>query len=137
MIGLVIVTHGGLAAEFISARQYLRALRLRLLVQQELGQLLRDVDVLLVPTTSVLPARSDGTSPPESLMLYAQNTRLFSMPGLPAVSVPAGFSTEGLPIGLQIVGRPFDEATILRMAHAYEQATPWHSKTPPLATALN
>lgn len=121
------------AAEFISARQYLRALRVRLLVQQELDQLLRDVDVLLVPTTSVLPARSDGTSSPETLMLYAHNTRLFSMPGLPAVSVPAGLSREGLPIGLQIVGRPFDEATIMRVGHAYEQATPWHTMMPPLA----
>lgn len=119
-------------AEFISARQYLRALRIRALVQQELGRLLREVDVLLTPTTSALPTRSDGQTTPESLTLFARNTRPFSMPGLPALSVPAGFSVDGLPIGLQIIGRPFDEATILRVGHAYELATPWHTVKPPL-----
>ena len=119
-------------AEFISARQYLRALRIRPLVQRELGELLREVDVLLTPTTAALPTRSDGRTTPESLVLFARNTRLFSVPGLPAVSVPAGFSAEGLPIGLQIVGRPFDEATILRVGHAYELATSWHAMNPPL-----
>ena len=119
--------------EFISARQYLRALRIRPLVQQELGKLLREVDVLLTPTTSALPTRSDGETTAESLVLFARNTRPFSVPGVPAVAVPAGMSSEGLPIGLQIIGRPFDEATILRVAHAYELATQWHTMRPPLA----
>jgi aspartyl-tRNA(Asn)/glutamyl-tRNA(Gln) amidotransferase subunit A len=117
-------------AEFVSARQYLRALRIRALAQQELEGLLRDVDVLLTPTTSALPTRSDGTTSAESLVLFARNMRPFSLPGLPAISVPAGFSAEGLPIGMQIVGQPFDEPTILRLAHAYEQATNWHTMKP-------
>jgi aspartyl-tRNA(Asn)/glutamyl-tRNA(Gln) amidotransferase subunit A len=50
---------------------------------------------------------------------------------LPALSLPCGFSNDGLPIGLQIVGRPFDEATVLRVGHAYEQATEWHRRRPP------
>jgi aspartyl-tRNA(Asn)/glutamyl-tRNA(Gln) amidotransferase subunit A len=54
------------------------------------------------------------------------------MAGLPAVSVPCGFSTGGLPIGLQLVGRAFDEARLLAAAHAYERATPWHARRPEL-----
>ena len=119
-------------AEFISARQYLRALRIRAVAQKEIEGILRDVDVLVTPTTSAMPTRSDGTTSAESLVLFARNTRPFSMPGLPAVSVPAGFSTEGLPLGLQIIGRPFDEPTILRAARAYEAATTWHTKVPPI-----
>ena len=119
-------------AEFISARQYIRALRVRPVVQQELQALFGRVDVLVTPTTSALPTRSDGETSAESLTLFARNTRPFSMPGLPAISVPAGFSAEGLPIGLQIIGQPFDEAGILRVAHAYEQATPWHQRRPVL-----
>ena len=121
-------------AEFITARQYLRALRVRAVVQKELEDVLRDVDVLVTPTTSAMPTRSDGTTSAESLVLFARNMRPFSMPGLPAISVPAGFSAGGLPIGLQIIGRPFDEPTIVRTAHAYERATPWHTRVPPIYT---
>ena len=119
-------------AEFISARQYIRALRVRPVVQQELQELFGRVDVLVTPTTSALPTRSDGQTSAESLTLFARNTRPFSMPGLPAITVPAGFSVEGLPIGLQIIGRPFDEAAVVRLAHAYEQVTPWHQRRPDL-----
>ena len=54
------------------------------------------------------------------------------MYGFPAISVPCGFSDTGLPIGLQLAGKPFDELTVLRAAHAYEQATDWHTRRPPL-----
>ena len=61
-------------------------------------------------------------------------TDVFTIPvnlaGLPGISVPAGFTREGLPIGLQVIGRAFDEATVLRVAHAYEQATDWHTRKP-------
>jgi aspartyl-tRNA(Asn)/glutamyl-tRNA(Gln) amidotransferase subunit A len=119
-------------AEFISARQYLRALRVRAVVQKEIETMLNDVDVLVTPTTSAMPTRSDGTTSAESLVLFARNMRPFSMPGLPAISVPAGFSAEGLPIGLQIIGRPFDEPTIMRTGRAYEAATEWHTRVPPI-----
>ena len=59
-------------------------------------------------------------------------SRPFNLTGQPAVSLPCGFSTGGLPIGLQIAGRPFDEATVLRVAYAYEQATDWHTRSPEL-----
>ncbi|MDB5027417.1 MAG: gatA, partial [Candidatus Eremiobacteraeota bacterium] len=54
----------------------------------------------------------------------------FSQAGVPAISVPCGFAAEGLPIGLQIAGRPFGEATVFQVAHAYEAATPWHDMHP-------
>jgi aspartyl-tRNA(Asn)/glutamyl-tRNA(Gln) amidotransferase subunit A len=63
---------------------------------------------------------------------YARFTCPFNLTGQPAISLPCGFSKDGLPIGLQIVGRPFDEPTLLRIAHAYEQATKWHLRRPPL-----
>jgi aspartyl-tRNA(Asn)/glutamyl-tRNA(Gln) amidotransferase subunit A len=119
------------AAEFISARQYLHALRIRAKVQLELEALFGSVDVLITPTTSALPTRSEGRTTAGSLLHFARNTRPFSMAGLPAISLPAGISTEGLPIGLQVVGRPFDELTVLRVANAYESATQWHTLTPP------
>ena len=55
-----------------------------------------------------------------------------SLAGLPGISVPAGFTREGLPIGVQVIGRAYDEATVLRVAHAYEQATDWHTRKPAL-----
>ena len=60
-------------------------------------------------------------------------TRLFNLTGHPVVAVPCGFSAEGLPVSLQLVGRPFDEATILRLAQAYQDATAWHRRRPPAA----
>jgi len=64
--------------------------------------------------------------------LLTQYTRPFNLNGFPAITLPCGFSEDGLPIGLQIAGRPFDEATVLRAAHAYEQSTEWHRRRPPL-----
>jgi aspartyl-tRNA(Asn)/glutamyl-tRNA(Gln) amidotransferase subunit A len=117
-------------AEFISARQYLRALRVRGAVQQELGELLREFDILLSPTTTVMPIRAVGEVSPENLTRFAHNTRPFSLPGLPAVSVPAGFTDDGMPIGLQLIARPFDECTLMRAARAYERETAWHERRP-------
>ncbi len=122
-----------LLGEFISARQYLRALRVRPVVQRELATVLREVDVLVSPATHALANRSDGTVSVESPWQFSRNSRLFSVAGLPAISVPAGFSREGLPIGLQIVGRPFDEVTVLRVSHAYESVSQWYTRRPPHA----
>jgi aspartyl-tRNA(Asn)/glutamyl-tRNA(Gln) amidotransferase subunit A len=61
---------------------------------------------------------------------FSRLTRPFNVLGLPVVALPCGFSAAGLPLGLQIVGRPFDEGTILRIAHAYEQASGWHHRRP-------
>lgn len=121
------------AAEFISTPAYLRSFGVRTLAQRALREIFRTVDVLVLPTVPVLPLRCDAPPSNAAMLLCANNTRLFSTVGLPAISVPAGFSSSGLPVGLQIVGRPFDEATIARVADAYERATPWHTMWPPLA----
>ena len=63
---------------------------------------------------------------------YTRFTNPFNLTGLPALSVPCGFTTQGLPIGLQIAGRPHDEATVLRVGHSYQQVTEWHRRRPPL-----
>jgi aspartyl-tRNA(Asn)/glutamyl-tRNA(Gln) amidotransferase subunit A len=82
-----------------------------------------------MPTTPLPACKAED----DHAALTAQrnrNTFPFNLTGLPAISLPCGF-TDGLPIGLQLVGRPFDEATVLRVAHAYEQATDWHTRRPP------
>jgi aspartyl-tRNA(Asn)/glutamyl-tRNA(Gln) amidotransferase subunit A len=61
-----------------------------------------------------------------------ENTKPFNAYGLPAISIPCGFSKDGLPIGLQIAGSLFNESAVLALAHAYQQATDWHSRRPPL-----
>ena len=64
--------------------------------------------------------------------LLSRLTRPFNISGVPTISVPCGFTSSGMPIGMQLAGRPFEEATVLRVAHAYEQATDWHSLRPPM-----
>lgn len=93
-----------------------------------------EVDLLVTPTTSIPPpALADLTDPdtarPKELEML-RNTRVFNALGLPTISVPCGFTQNGLPIGLQISGRPGAEAEVLRLAYAYEQATAWHQRRP-------
>ena len=71
------------------------------------------------------------SGPPDT----AWGTRHFNFSGHPALTLPCGMTTGGLPVGLQLAGRPFDEATLFRVAHAYEQATPWHTHRPSVEVA--
>ncbi len=126
------------AGLFISAADYLRAQQGRALFDRAARRLLDDVDLLAGPTEPV-------TAPPllqqqvlageqeiGTVAALTQYTRPYNITGFPAISVPCGFSAEGMPIGLQLAGRPFDEETVLRAAHAYEQATEWRLRRPPL-----
>jgi aspartyl-tRNA(Asn)/glutamyl-tRNA(Gln) amidotransferase subunit A len=127
------------AGEFVPATTYIRAQRVRNLLQQEFRKLYDQVDVIVAPTIAATAVKAgtesitwpDGTEEP----LISAYTR-FSLPGnvtgLPSLSVPCGFSAEGLPIGFQAVGRPLDEATVLRLGAAYELATDWHQRRPNL-----
>ena len=100
-----------------------------------ISDVFEDVDVLLTPTTPIPPpAIAELKENPELLrpreLLLLRNTRPVNVWGLPAISVPCGFTSAGLPIGLQIIGPHWEEARVLRLAHAYEQATAWHKRQP-------
>ena len=123
---------------FVPVTKYLKAQRGRSLLNRQCYDLLDQVDILAGPTVPVAAPRigedevqvgETRLSTGSSLLHYS---RAHNLTGLPAISVPCGFTTTGLPIGMQLVGRAYDEETVLRVAHAYEQATPWHEKRPPV-----
>lgn len=115
---------------------YLKAGQVRTLIRGDFDRALARCDVLVAPTTPTT-AFKIGEKVDDPLQMYLQDvfTLALSLAGLPGLSVPCGFDAAGLPIGLQIMGRAFDEATILRVAHAYEQATDWHRRHPDLVPA--
>jgi aspartyl-tRNA(Asn)/glutamyl-tRNA(Gln) amidotransferase subunit A len=88
----------------------------------------------MLPTSGTPVPRIPEDSPGLSIVAedFAIYTPIFNFTGLPAIQVPCGFDRDGLPVGFQIAGKPFDEATICQAAFAYEQATPWHSRHPKL-----
>jgi aspartyl-tRNA(Asn)/glutamyl-tRNA(Gln) amidotransferase subunit A len=124
----------------LPASAYPKAQRLRALMCREAAQLWPQVDALVTPATMMAAPRPDeahirlGNRQMSTREAILRLMRPFNLTGLPAISVPCGFTSSGLPIGLQIAGKPFDEATVLRVAHAYEQSTDWHRRQPPLAT---
>jgi aspartyl-tRNA(Asn)/glutamyl-tRNA(Gln) amidotransferase subunit A len=123
------------------AQLYYRAQKLRALTRQQVFAALQKVDVLALPSSSepapLLPQGAGLKSKDEARQRMSGRrslTGVFNLANVPALSVPCGFvSVEGkeLPIGLQLAGRPFDDGLLLRVAHAYEQATPWHTRRPP------
>jgi len=115
----------------VPASDYLQAQRLRRQIATAVVGALERLDGIVTPTTPV-PATPIEATPAAHATLRYRCTIPFNLTGLPAISVPCGFTTSGLPIGLQIVGRPFDEAGILRIAHAFERATEWHDHRPPI-----
>ena len=111
---------------------YLKAQKVRTLIRREFDDAFQRCDVL-VTAVSPTPAFRLGEKVASPLQMYLSDvcTIPVNIAGLPAISVPAGF-VDGLPVGLHIMGKPFDEGTILRAAYAYEQATDWHKARPPL-----
>ena len=128
-----------LTAILTPAQSYYKAQKIRGLLRQQLLELLEDVDVLVLPT-SPAPAPKIPDAPgiksqedAHSRMAGVRSfTGPFNLAGVPAISVPCGFTSDNLPISLQIVGRPFEDATVMKVAHAYEQATTWHTRRPPI-----
>jgi aspartyl-tRNA(Asn)/glutamyl-tRNA(Gln) amidotransferase subunit A len=126
------------AGLFITAIDYLKAQQARSVFNHETRQILTDVDLLLSPTEPVTapPILAEKVQAGEQTIgttaALTQYTRPYNITGGPAISVPCGFSESGMPIGLQLAGKPFDELTVLRAAHAYEQATNWHTRRPPI-----
>jgi aspartyl-tRNA(Asn)/glutamyl-tRNA(Gln) amidotransferase subunit A len=128
-------------ANLIPAPVYYKAQKVRAMVRREVLGALEDVDVLIQPTSAAPSGvmSMDGTVASKEQAKQALHrggyTGPYSLTGTTAMSILCGFSSEGdggLPLALQIAGRPFDEATVLRVGHAYEQATPWHNRLPPI-----
>jgi aspartyl-tRNA(Asn)/glutamyl-tRNA(Gln) amidotransferase subunit A len=111
---------------------YLKAQKVRTLIRREFDQAFEKYDALVTPTSPTVPFKlGEKVDDPMQMYLSDVCTLPINIAGLPAISIPAGFA-DGLPIGMQIIGKPFDEDTILRIAFAYEQATEWHKKKPPI-----
>lgn len=112
---------------------YAQARRNQALFRRQFELFFADYDVLLTPTTAITAPLIEGQDALEQARSLTRFTALFNLTGLPALSLPCGFSTDGLPIGLQLVGAPWSEARLLQAAYAYETATPWHKRRPDLA----
>jgi aspartyl-tRNA(Asn)/glutamyl-tRNA(Gln) amidotransferase subunit A len=115
---------------FLGAGDYVQALRLRRELAEEMSEAMRDVDVLVTGITPGEAPRIDEDPGYESFQHPLMMP--FNVTGQPAMAVRCGLSSRGLPLALQIAGKPFDEAGVLRVGHAYEQATNWHRQRPPL-----
>ena len=113
-----------------SAADYVQMQRVRRLVARNVAALFDDVDVIVTPTMTGVAPPVDGLT--VSDLGDTLQTLYWNATGSPALSVPMGFSDNGLPLGLQVVGRHFDEATVLAVGHAYQQRSDWHLRTPPL-----
>ena len=120
-----------LEGAFLSAADYLTAQRARSVLNEQIRANFNRVDVFAVPTAPRPPETFEGMDPNEQ-NLRPSFTNPFNLTGLPAISVPCGFTPDNLPVGLQIVAPPFEESTALRVAYAYEQATAWHERRPAL-----
>ena len=112
---------------------YLRAQKVRTLIRQDFLKAFEEVDLIASPTTPT-PAFKIGEKAGDPLQMYLSDIYTIScnLAGLCGISVPCGFSETGLPIGLQLLGKPFGESDLLRAAHAYEQAADWHKHRPNL-----
>lgn len=113
---------------------YVKAQKIRTLIKRDFDQAFEKFDALVAPTSPTVAFRlGDKTDDPVAMYLSDVCTIPVNLAGLPGISVPCGFS-EGLPVGLQIIGKPLDESMVLRVANAYEQATEWSRKVAPIAS---
>jgi aspartyl-tRNA(Asn)/glutamyl-tRNA(Gln) amidotransferase subunit A len=115
---------------------YLKAQKVRALILRDFDAAFKHCDAIITPTSSTTAFKiSEKIQNPLQMYLSDICTISINLAGLPAISIPCGRDGEGLPIGMQIIGKHFDEATILRVAYAYEQETEWHTKKPALSEA--
>jgi aspartyl-tRNA(Asn)/glutamyl-tRNA(Gln) amidotransferase subunit A len=119
-----------IAGGLVLAEEYIRAMRRRTDLARAMQAMMATVDVVMLPTAE--PAGRLEPVPPETLFTRPSFTTAFNVGGNPALSVCCGFAATGMPFSLQIVGRLFDEATVLRAGDAYERATPWRDRRPVL-----
>jgi aspartyl-tRNA(Asn)/glutamyl-tRNA(Gln) amidotransferase subunit A len=110
---------------------YLKAQQLRRLIAQDFERAFQSCDVIMGPTSPTTAFKiGEKSDDPVAMYLSDIYTISVNLAGLPGMSIPAGFAPDGLPVGLQLVGRYFDEARLLNVAHRYQQATDWHQRTP-------
>jgi aspartyl-tRNA(Asn)/glutamyl-tRNA(Gln) amidotransferase subunit A len=120
-----------LGGALVSGAEYVQAQRIRARIAAETAEVLRGVDVLATPTTPK-PATPFTLAHDPEFGFPKSNMPPFNMTGSPTLALPCGFSSTGLPLSLQLAGRPFEEALVLQVGHAYEQATSWHTRRPPM-----
>jgi aspartyl-tRNA(Asn)/glutamyl-tRNA(Gln) amidotransferase subunit A len=119
---------------FISSADYMAAMRFRRELQEKLAQVMTDIDLLVLPTALMpAPMLTEGKS--FSYLETPNLTSPFNVAGTPALAICNGYSASGLPLSLQIVGRPFEDVAVLRAGHAYEKSTPWKDHRPALVSA--
>ncbi len=128
----IMIGNYALSAGYYDA-YYLKALKVRTLVQQDYMEAFKKVDVIMAPTAPT-PAYKIGEMISNPLQMYLQDvcTVPLNLAGLPGISIPCGYSSNKLPIGLQIIGKPLDEATLIRAAYTYEQSQNFHNEMAPL-----
>ena len=128
---------GLLTGSLVPAQAYYKAQRLRALLREDVLAAFRTYDALVMPTSGrqAVPLQEDPpvASKETASRLPFMRTNTFNLSSAPAISVPCGFGGRGLPVGLQIAGPPGGEEMVFRLAHAYEQNTPWHTMRPPTA----
>ena len=132
-----------LSASLVPFKVYNRAAKARVLLRRQFMAALDEVDVLVsatspypAPLHTSLTARFESAEDVRSRFFFRRAyTGCYSLTALPALSIPGGFTSDGLPIGLQLGARPFAEETLFRAGHAYEQVTPWHTRIAPAAQA--
>ena len=128
---------GLLTGSIFPAQAYFKAQKLRSLLRRQVREALAKHDVLALPTVGRPAQREEGYPVITSKETAAHRpfllTGTFNLTNSPAISIPCGFSSQGLPIGLQIGGKPGGDEMVLKVAHAYEQSTPWHTMRPPSA----
>ena len=112
---------------------YKKAQQVRTLIKNDFANAFKEADVIVTPT-SPTPAFKVGEKTTDPLQMYLSDifTISVNLAGVPGISIPCGFTKGNLPVGLQIIGKHFDEETLLKAAYAYEQSTDWHMRRPSL-----
>jgi aspartyl-tRNA(Asn)/glutamyl-tRNA(Gln) amidotransferase subunit A len=128
-----------LTGNILPSQAHQKAIKVREILRRQILDLLQKVDVLVLPTSPTsapsIPTQAGIGSKQEVLDEYSGRlnfTAPFNLANVPALSIGCGFTSQGLPVGLQVAGKPFDETTLFRVAYAYEQTTDWHTRRPPI-----
>jgi aspartyl-tRNA(Asn)/glutamyl-tRNA(Gln) amidotransferase subunit A len=120
-----------MSGAFVTASEYVQAQRIRMQICADVAEVMKTVDVLAAPT-SPKPATPFKVAYDPELAFPRSNMPPFNITGQPTLAVPCGFAKSGLPVSMQLAGRAFEESTVLRLGHAYQRATDWHTRRPPV-----